>query len=144
MEFSQSIFIVSSFAKCKERHYYCTVQRKPNRRKAMKQNINRSQFHDAFHRAERGSQFSYEARNLLFDYFEDVEESTGEELELDVVGICCEYEESTADELLEYFEHMMDPRYNAPETAEDWLKWLSNETAVVGVTSSDTVVYQQF
>lgn len=110
----------------------------------MKTTINRSQFHDAFHRAGRGGQFSYEARNLLFDYFEDVEESTGEELELDVVAICCEYEESTTDELAEYFEHMMDPSYNPPETAQDWLNWLSSETDVVGATSKDTVVYQQF
>jgi hypothetical protein len=63
---------------------------------------------------------------------------------LDVVGICCEYEESTADELSEYFEHMVDPRYNAPETAKDWLNWLGFQTAVVGITHNDTVVYQQF
>ena len=39
-----------------------------------------SQFRDAFHRANRGTQFSYEALGLLFDYFEECDP----DMELDV------------------------------------------------------------
>lgn len=58
----------------------------------MKQIINFSQFVDSFSE-QRKNQFSYEGKRALFDHLQDYEESTGEELELDIVGLCCEYTE---------------------------------------------------
>ena len=37
--------------------------------------------------------FSYEGLKSLFGYFENLIEETGEQIELDVVAISCEYEE---------------------------------------------------
>jgi len=37
--------------------------------------------------------FSYEGLKSLFEHFEDVIEDTGEQIELDVVAICGDYEE---------------------------------------------------
>ena len=37
--------------------------------------------------------FSYEGLKSLFEHFEDVIEDTGEQIELDVVAMCGEYEE---------------------------------------------------
>ena len=59
----------------------------------MKQIINQYQFRDAFHKMGRGEQFSYAGLSALFDYLEDYEDSTGEEIELDVIALCCEYAE---------------------------------------------------
>ena len=59
----------------------------------MKQTINQSQFNDAFTNMNRESNFSYEGRNALFDYLEEYEDSTGDEIELDVIALCCEYSE---------------------------------------------------
>ena len=59
----------------------------------MKQTINFSQFHDAFEESNRGNNFSYDGRHALFDYLEEYEESTGEEIELDVIALCCEFTE---------------------------------------------------
>jgi hypothetical protein len=56
--------------------------------------INKSQFRDEFHRAGRGTQFSYEALGLLFDYFEE-----DEDMELDVIGLCCEFVEMSEEEV---------------------------------------------
>lgn len=56
--------------------------------------INKSQFRDEFKRAGRGNQFSYEALGLLFDYFEE-----DEDMELDVIGLCCEFVEMSEDEV---------------------------------------------
>ena len=57
----------------------------------MKQSVNFSAFVDAFHAYERYGAFGYDALKLIFDYLEDYEEQTGEEIELDVIAICCDY-----------------------------------------------------
>jgi len=59
----------------------------------MKQTITESGFHQAFHNAGRADQFSRAARSALFEYLEDIESGGGEEMELDVIGICCEWAE---------------------------------------------------
>jgi hypothetical protein len=65
----------------------------------MRITINKSQFRDEFHRAGRGNQFSYEALGLLFDYFEE-----DEDMELDVIAICCEFVEMSEDEIREQYD----------------------------------------
>ena len=58
----------------------------------MKQTINFTQFTDAFSK-ERQNQFSYKGKRALFDYLEEYEDSTGEEIELDIIALCCDYTE---------------------------------------------------
>ena len=58
----------------------------------MIQTINEYQFSDAFHKMGRGEQFSYEGLKALYEYLEEYE--TGEQqIELDVIDLCCEYAE---------------------------------------------------
>lgn len=64
----------------------------------MKQNVNLYNFQDAFEKSGRGGQFSYEALQALFNYLEQLEEDMGEEIELDVIALCCEYMEIEDDE----------------------------------------------
>ena len=53
--------------------------------------------------------FSYEGLKSLFAHFEDVIGDTGEQLELDVVAICMEYEEfDDVDELERVWERSLD------------------------------------
>ena len=59
----------------------------------MKKTINFYDFERAFSNADRANQFSYEGQRALFEYLEEYEESTGEEIELDVIALCCEYVE---------------------------------------------------
>tara|TARA_R110000744_G_scaffold327413_1_gene433123 strand:+ start:239 stop:520 length:282 start_codon:yes stop_codon:yes gene_type:complete len=56
-------------------------------------------FERAFKRYEREN-FSYDGLKALFEYLEEYEEGTGEEIELDVIALCCEYAEY--DSLKEY------------------------------------------
>lgn len=58
----------------------------------MKKTITKHEFTEAFQQ-RRPNQFSYEGLQAMFDYFEEYEESTGSEIEFDVIGICCEYTE---------------------------------------------------
>ena len=81
----------------------------------MKQNINRFQFGDAFHRMGRGEQFSYVGLLALYDYLEQLGDDTGEEMELDVIALCCEYAEY--DSLAEFREDYGE-EYNTMDNIE--------------------------
>lgn len=59
----------------------------------MKKIINSYDFERAFVDMGRENNFSYAGRNALFEYLEELEEDTGEEIELDVVALCCEFTE---------------------------------------------------
>ena len=59
----------------------------------MKQTINFYDFTEAFKKADRQNQFSYKGQEALFDYIEEYEDSADEEVELDVIAICCDYAE---------------------------------------------------
>ena len=58
----------------------------------MKTTVNNYAFHRAFEQL-RPNNFSYAGLNALFDYLEDYEDATGEEIELDVIAICCDFSE---------------------------------------------------
>lgn len=106
----------------------------------MKQKISRSGFHDAFVRMGREKNFSYDALNLLYDFFEDLEESTEEEIEFDVVAICCDYSESNIEELNRNY---CGEAFGIFLNLEDAEEWLEEKTIVVG-TTDDTIVFQNF
>lgn len=58
----------------------------------MKTTVNRYQFHHAFE-TTRPDNFTYNGLKALFNYLEDLEADTGEEIELDVIALCCDYTE---------------------------------------------------
>lgn len=100
-----------------------------------------SDFRDAFRAAGRKDQFSYDGLRVIFDYMEELEDSIGESIELDVVAICCDYSEMTPEEIIE--------AYSIPyDAAEDDLwdtvrDFLEDCTIIVGETD-DTIVFAQF
>ena len=108
----------------------------------MIQTISIYDFRDAFKRYGRSDQFSHEGLELIFDYIEEYEDSTGEQVELDPVGICCEWcEQSPEDLALAYNLEICVSEENTLQTV---LEYLHDETQVAGVTDSGTVVYVQF
>ena len=58
----------------------------------MKQTVYLEDFRRAFE-STRPKQFSYDALTSLYNYFEQLEDDIGEELDLDVIAICCDYSE---------------------------------------------------
>lgn len=109
----------------------------------MKQTINRYQFERAFVAADRKDNFSYEGLGLLFSYFEEIEESTGEEIELDVIAICCEYNEDTVREIALNYNIDLSDCADADEERQTVFDYLSDNTSVVGDTA-DGFVYAIF
>jgi len=93
----------------------------------MKQSITFSQFVDSFSE-ERKNQFSYDGKKALFEYLEEYEESTGEDIELDIVALCCEYTEydSVSDYLADYSTDIDRKDY---ENEEEYLEAVENEIA---------------
>ena len=62
--------------------------------------VTQTEFVDRFVKIDRESNFSHWGRIALFEYFEQYEEDTGEQIEFDPIAICCEYTEyESLDEL---------------------------------------------
>jgi hypothetical protein len=108
-----------------------------NESKTMHQTINRSQFHDAFHKAGRGDQFSYDALNALFSAFEEMEDATGVPIELDVIAICCDYVEDGWQNIAENYS--IDAE--GPTDVRDFLE---RHTQIVNEPFEGVFVYQGF
>jgi hypothetical protein len=108
----------------------------------MHQTINRSQFHDAFHKAGRGDQFSYEARDALFSAFEQMEDATGVPIELDVIAICCDYVEDGWQNIAEnYSIDLPEDEAEGPAAVRDFLE---HHTQIVNEPQEGVFVYQGF
>jgi hypothetical protein len=110
----------------------------------MKTTVSMYDFERAFVDAGRKDQFTYEGQRLLFEYLEELEESTGEEIELDVIAICCDYnEEDTADIARNYsidLAHLdaEDEDYEE-QCTEAVREYLEYNTTIVGETSTGFV-----
>lgn len=96
---------------------------------------NASQFRDAFRVMDRHGNFSYEGMELLFNYLEEL----NPDYELDVIELCCEYSESTPDEIVEDYGIEYDT--DEPEASEAATAYLEANTIIVGTTSSGSIVY---
>jgi hypothetical protein len=109
----------------------------------MKTTISLYDFRDAFYQANRGTQFSYDGLKVLFEYLEEYEDSTGSEVELDVIGLCCEFSESTLEEIAENYGYNLKGD-DDDEKRENLIEWLNDRTLVCGVTEDGSIVYQSF
>lgn len=69
----------------------------------MKKTVYMSDFFEAFDKHERLNQFP-NTLAILFDYLEEYEASTGDEMELDVIGLCCDFTEWSSEDLAEEFD----------------------------------------
>lgn len=95
----------------------------------MKQTVTKSMFNDAVQRM-RPDNFSYEGRQALFEYLTNLEADTGEEIELDVIALCCDFSEISVADI-------------ESETSCESLEDLRDKTTVINV-DAETVIYQSF
>jgi len=110
----------------------------------MKQSINFSQFIDAFHAYKRYDQFGYDALRIIFDYLEQYEEDCNEEIELDVIAICCDYTvQGHTGIAQDYNIDLSDAGGDADEEEQIVLDYLNDHTCVLG-QCTEGIVYQCF
>lgn len=95
----------------------------------MKRTIGVYDFIDEFRGGQYKNNFSYEGLKALFEYFENYEEETGKEIELDVVAIACDWTE------YENLEEIKE-NYSCIETLED----LYSYTSVIEVDNGDIII----
>jgi len=95
--------------------------------------INQYDFIDAFRKMGRENSFSYNGLVALHEYLEMLEDDLGQEIELDVIALCCEYAEY---DNLEEFQADYGNEY---ETIED----IQNATSVIMI-DDDSFIIQQF
>jgi len=106
----------------------------------MYQTINEYDFTDAFKRI-RPENFSYQGLQVLFNGLEQYEIDTGESVEFDVIGICCDFSENSEDEIKQYYSNLIE------KDDEDVEGFLEDNTWVLGSYDKDGkkyFVYCQF
>ena len=101
---------------------------------AIVQNINHvCHFREAFRLAGREDQFSYKGLEVLFDYLDQLSDETCKPIELDVVGLCCEYYESSAADLIDSYNIEVDfENQDEEEHKEIVREYLEGQTSVCG------------
>ena len=106
----------------------------------MKTTVNKSEFIDAFRRYDRYDQFGYDALCSLFDYMEQLESDAGEEIELDVIAICCEYSvDSVEDIASSYYIDIED--MDEDEARDAVIDYLNDNTTVIDGACNGQILY---
>lgn len=98
----------------------------------MKTTVTINTFREAFIEMGRAEQFSREGLAVLFDYLEQYEEDTDEEIELDVIAICCDYSEDTIKVIAENYSIDLTDCDDEDEQAEVVREYLEHNGAFVG------------
>lgn len=108
----------------------------------MKQTVGIYEFRRAF-RDIRPDNFSWEGQNLLFEYFENYEMDTGEEIEFDVIGICCDYSENDYEYIAKQYDIEIEGM-DEDEAIQEVIETLEANCAFIGKTSINQIVYRDY
>lgn len=109
----------------------------------MKTTVTLHDFREAFRTMGRNDQFTYEGQEVLFDFLEEMERDTGEETELDVAALCCDFYESSPEEIAQSYDLDLSECTTDEERIEACREYLDGETMVAGTTSG-SIIYRAF
>jgi len=102
----------------------------------MKQLVTRFDFVDWFRGSDNyKNNFSYDGLNSLFDYFEQLEEDMGKEIDFDPIAICCEYSE---------YENLNEIKENYSSVEINDIDDLRYHTSVIEIENTDRLIIQDF
>ena len=109
--------------------------------------LTKHDFIDRFMQSSRKDQFSYEALGAIFDYLEEYSDSTGEPVEFDLIGICCDWVEAHWSDIAR--DYNIDLNDFADDEDDDRRieavqEYLQDNTPVAGMSDSVTFVYAAF
>lgn len=108
----------------------------------MKTTVHFSEFCDLFGMI-RPDNFSYQGLRILFDYFEEYENDTGEDIDCDVIAICCDFAESDWQSIASDYSIEIDENENEDEQKEQVINYLQDQGVFIGETDN-SIVYRQF
>ena len=101
-------------------------------------------FEAAFKEAGRKDQFSWEGLKSLFDYLDNLSDDIGEPIELDVVGICCDYRECDFMEVIEDYRLDFSECETEEEARNSVIEYLQDNTVYVGEGENGSLVFAAF
>jgi hypothetical protein len=105
--------------------------------------INLNQFREAF-REVRPNNFSLDGTWTLYEYLPVYEEATGDELELDVIAICCDFAEDTWQNIASYYSIDLSSAEDDEDKEELVKDFLRDEGVFVGEGALGCFVYREF
>lgn len=102
-------------------------------------------FQDFAHSFERirPDNFSRQGIEVLWDYLEQYEEDTGEELELDVIALCCDFSEATVEQIADGYNLDLSECEDDEDKFDTVREYLGENSALVGEVSGG-FVYRDF
>lgn len=93
-----------------------------------------------FKRFGRENNFSPAGLRVLFDYLDEMSADTGEDIKLDVIALCCEYNESSIEEIIDdYSIDVSNADGDEEEIRSIVEEYLNDNTVVCGETESSFV-----
>jgi len=107
----------------------------------MKQTVDYHDFVRAFEYAGRENNFSREGLGILFDWIEQLDADTGQDTELDVIALCCDFCEMSLQELIDAYDLEADTHEREAEG------FISEQTILCGSYEAEGTTYfifQQF
>lgn len=91
--------------------------------------------------AIRPNNFTDEGLIVLWDYLEEYEDSTGEEIDLDVIALCCDYCEESLSNIVDSYSIDLEGEDDHEQAVKDYLE---DKTTLVGITKDGNFIYQVF
>lgn len=118
---------------------------------ALIQTVDSSDLYHLACKMGRDKNFGYNGWRAIGDYLENLSDDLGENIEIDIIGICCEYSmaESVEDFANQYQDFMeeVDPENWEEMTEEEKLEtieaFLQQNTSVV-ICEDDLIIWQAF
>lgn len=103
------------------------------------------QFEAAFKEAGRAEKFSWTALKALFEVLEQYSEESEQNIDLDVIALCCEYsEEHYADVASNYNIDLSDADGDTEEEISIVLEYLKEKCSLVCECDAGNILYQVF
>jgi hypothetical protein len=110
----------------------------------MKTTVDFFDFREAFRNYGRADSFTPEGLEMLFNHFEELEADTGQEMELDVIAICCEYDENHWEDVAANYSIDLSECEDEGDKIEAVREYLSDNTMLVGEPLPETFLYVAF
>jgi hypothetical protein len=96
----------------------------------MKQTVNFYDFQRAFEKSQYRNNFTYDGLKALYGYLEQYEDDCGEEIELDVCALCCDFTE---------YENLKEFQDNYSDSFQSMAD-IENETTVIMVDDESFII----
>ena len=107
--------------------------------------VTESLFIDMFRKYNRLDNFTYEGLSELYEYLINLSDDMQEPIELDVIALCCDYYESTAQEIVndykEELQEMLNDGYYDGDTDYIVGEWLQDNGLLISEYDVNGVTY---